>query len=85
MQKKSSSGILYGMVIDLSLPDITCPEAARAVRQGQRRRVDTADGEIRCGDRLFRTNALPQFVPEIVDEGGLTNWRAIKRRRAIAT
>ena len=73
------------MAIDLGLPIITCPEAARAAKQGQQGRVDTAAGEITFDGRLFRTNPLPKFVQEIVDEGGLTNWvrREVKRRRAI--
>ena len=47
--------------------------------------MDTAAGEITFDGRLFRTNPLPKFVQEIVDEGGLTNWvrREIQRRRAI--
>ena len=81
----SFSRTFYRMAIDLGLPIITCPEAARAAKQGQPGRVDTAAGEITFDGRLFRTNPLPKFVQEIVDEGGLTNWvrREVKRRRAI--
>ena len=80
----SFSRTFYRMAIDLGLPIITCPEAARAARQGQKGRVDTATGEIRLDGGLFRANPLPKFVQEIVDEGGLTNWvkREVQRRRA---
>lgn len=81
----SFSRTFYRMAIDLGLPIITCPEAARAAKQGRQGRVDTAAGEITFDGRLFRTNPLPKIVQEIVDEGGLTNWvrREIQRRRAI--
>ena len=80
----SFSRTFYRMAIDLGLPIMTCPEAARAAQQGQQGRVDTATGEITFDGRLFRTNPLPKFVQDIVDEGGLTNWvkREVQRRRA---
>ena len=83
----SFSRTFYRMAIDLGLPIITCPEAARAAKQGQQGRVDTATGEITFDGQLFRTNPLPKVVQDIVDEGGLTNWvkREVKRRRAMAT
>ena len=80
----SFSRTFYRMAIDLGLPIITCPEAARAAKQGQRGRVDTATGEITFDGQVFHTNPLPKFVQDIVDEGGLTNWvkREVQRRRA---
>ena len=80
----SFSRTFYRMAIDLGLPIITCPEAVRAARQGQKGRVDTATGEITFDGKKFHTTPLPKFVQDIVDEGGLTNWvkREVQRRRA---
>ncbi len=82
----SFSRTFYRMAIDLGLPILTCPEAARAARQGQRGRVDTSTGDITFDGGQFHTSPLPAFVQDIVDEGGLTNWvkREVKRRRANA-
>jgi 3-isopropylmalate dehydratase small subunit len=82
----SFSRTFYRMAIDLGLPIITCPEAVRAAKQGERGRVDTTTGEITFGGQTFHTNPLPKFVQDIVDEGGLTNWvkREVGRRRAAA-
>lgn len=82
----SFSRTFYRMAIDLGLPIITCPEAARAAQQGQRGRVNMTTGEIVFDGKTFHTNPLPQFVQEIVDLGGLTNWvkREVQRRRGVA-
>lgn len=80
----SFSRTFYRMAIDLGLPILTCEEVARAARAGQRCRIDTASGEIRLDGEVFRTQPMPQFIQDIIEEGGLTPWvkREAARRRA---
>ncbi|RPI47677.1 MAG: 3-isopropylmalate dehydratase small subunit [Betaproteobacteria bacterium] len=80
----SFSRTFYRMAIDLGLPILECEAAARAAKPGQRARVDTASGEIAIDGQLFRTHPMPQFIQDIIEEGGLTPWvkREAARRRA---
>ena len=82
----SFSRTFYRMAIDLGLPILECEAAARAAKAGQRARVDTATGEIRIDGQVFRTHPMPQFIQDIIEEGGLTPWvkREAARRRASA-
>lgn len=64
----------YRMAVDLGLPIIECADAVLVAKQGDRGRVDSATGEIALGDKRLRTSPLPQFVQEIIDVGGMTNW-----------
>jgi 3-isopropylmalate/(R)-2-methylmalate dehydratase small subunit len=80
----SFSRTFYRMAIDLGLPIMTCPEAARAAKQGQTGSVNTETGEITIEGKVYRTQPLPQFIQSIIDEGGLVPWvkREVERRRA---
>ena len=79
----SFSRLFYRMAIDLGLPILVCASAARSAKQGEHARVDTRTGEITVGGRFFRTQPLPDFLQEIISEGGLPNWvkREVERRR----
>jgi 3-isopropylmalate/(R)-2-methylmalate dehydratase small subunit len=80
----SFSRTFYRMAIDLGLPIMTCPEAAKAAKQGQRGTVNMDTGEITIDGKVYKTQPLPKFVQEILDEGGLVPWvkREVERRRA---
>jgi 3-isopropylmalate/(R)-2-methylmalate dehydratase small subunit len=65
----SFSRTFYRMAIDLGLPILTCEAAARAAKQGQSGRIDTATGEICIDGQVFHTNPLPKFIQEIIDDG----------------
>ncbi|MCC6534362.1 MAG: 3-isopropylmalate dehydratase small subunit [Burkholderiales bacterium] len=82
----SFSRTFYRMAIDLGLPILTCEAAARAAKVGQRARIDTASGEIRIDRQVFRTQPMPPFIQEIIEQGGLTAWvkAEVARRRASA-
>jgi len=79
----SFSRIFYRMAIDLGLPILVCAEAVRSATERERARVDTRTGEILVGGRHYHTQPLPDFVQDIISEGGLPNWvrREVERRR----
>jgi 3-isopropylmalate/(R)-2-methylmalate dehydratase small subunit len=83
----SFSRTFYRMAIDLGLPILICPEAARAAKQGEEGEIDTETGDIRIGGRTYRTQPLPPLVRQIIDAGGLVPWvrKEVERRRAAAT
>ena len=71
----------YRMAVDLGLPIIECPDAVSNAKQGDRGRIDTATGEIVFGDNHLHTHALPEFVQDIIDVGGITNWVKVEAKR----
>jgi len=82
----SFSRTFYRMAIDLGLPILVWSAAAHTARQGQCGGVDTQSGEIILDGQRYETQPLPDFVQDIVDEGGLTNWvkSEVQRRQARA-
>jgi len=81
----SFSRTFYRMAIDLGLPILVCEEAARAATQGKVATVDAQVGAITLDGITYRTQPLPRFVQDIINEGGLVPWvrREVVRRRQL--
>ena len=80
----SFARIFFRNAINTGLPIVTCPEAAAAIRDGDRVVVDVAAGVVR-DETLgleFPAEPLPEFVQEIVAAGGLVPW--VRARRGAA-
>ena len=68
--------IFYRNAINIGLPIVECPEAARAVTAGAEVEVDFDTGVIMnktTGER-FQGQAFPPFMQKIIDCGGLVNY-----------
>jgi 3-isopropylmalate/(R)-2-methylmalate dehydratase small subunit len=76
----SFARIFLRNAVNIGLPILECPAAARAVGDGHEVEVDLAAGRI--GDRTtgatFEASPFPPFMRELVDAGGLI---AYTRRR----
>lgn len=79
---KSFARIFFRNAINLGLVALTCPEAAGAIEDGDRVRVDLASGRIENLSRPFEAtfSPLPAFLVEIVDAGGMTAYVRDKDR-----
>ncbi len=71
----------FRMAVDLGLQTITCPEAAGVAKEGDRARIDTAEGTVQLGSQRFDCEPLPDFIREIVDSGGLAQWVKTEAQR----
>ena len=60
--------------INLGLPVIACPEAARAATPGAQISVDVAGGQISVGDEHFQAPPMPPFMLDMLERGGLIPW-----------
>ncbi len=60
--------------VNLGLLALACPEAADEVQPGSQIRVDTDSGEVAVDDKTFQAEAVPGFVRELQDAGGLVPW-----------
>lgn len=68
--------IFYRNAINIGLPIIECPEAAKAVRAGDEVEVDFDSGvitDVTTGES-FKGQAFPPFMQKIIDCEGLVNY-----------
>ncbi|MHB8858458.1 MAG: 3-isopropylmalate dehydratase small subunit [Thermoleophilia bacterium] len=72
----SFARIFYRNAINIGLPILVCPEAARDVKSGDRLKVDLDKGEVEdlTQDRTFQADRFPEFMQKIVTAGGLMNY-----------
>ena len=70
---KTFARIFYRNAINIGLPIIECPEAARAIKAGDEVTVDFDSGIItnQSTGESFEGQAFPPFMQEIISAGGL--------------
>ncbi|MFA5808922.1 MAG: 3-isopropylmalate dehydratase small subunit [Thermoleophilia bacterium] len=76
----SFARIFYRNAINIGLPILVCPQAAREVKSGDRLRVDLDKGEVVniTSDKSYLADRFPDFMQEIVAAGGL--MQHVKKR-----
>lgn len=69
----SFARIFYRNAINIGLPILVCPEAARDIRSGDRLRVDLERGEVNnlTQEKVYQAERFPEFMQRIVEAGGL--------------
>ena len=80
----SFARIFYRNAINIGFPILECPEAAMAIRDGDRVTVDLDTGVIvdeTTGER-FRAAAFPPFIRGIIEHGGLLPYLKAKEGSA---
>lgn len=70
---ESFARIFYRNAINIGLPILECPEAARAAEHGHRLEIDLAAGAIRnlTMDQQYQATPYPAFMLGIIEAGGL--------------
>jgi 3-isopropylmalate/(R)-2-methylmalate dehydratase small subunit len=73
---KSYARIFYRNALNVGLPLIESPEAADAISQGDRLRIDLGEGRIEdlTTKRTFTVAPYPEFMQRIMDAGGLIEY-----------
>ena len=68
--------IFYRNAINIGLPIIECPEAAKAIESGHEVEVDFDSGVItdKTTGEGFTGQAFPPFMQKIITAGGLVNY-----------
>lgn len=68
--------IFYRNAINIGLPIIECPEAARAISAGDEVEVDFGTGVItdKTAGKSYQGQAFPPFMQKIIDCEGLVNY-----------
>ena len=81
--KKVFARIFYRNAINIGLPIIECPEAAKGIEAGDEVEVDFDSGKIynRTKGTEFQGQAFPEFMQKLIAAGGLVNYTNNKRGR----
>ena len=68
--------IFYRNAINIGLPILECPEAARGIQAGDEVEVDFDTGMIydKTQGTRYKGQAFPPFMQKIIDAGGLVNY-----------
>ena len=68
--------IFYRNAINIGLPIIECPEAAKGIEDGDKVEVDFDSGKIynRTKGTEYQGQAFPEFMQNIISKGGLINY-----------
>lgn len=68
--------IFYRNAINIGLPIIECPEAAKGIEEGDQVEVDFDSGMIynKTKGTQFQGQAFPEFMQNIISNGGLINY-----------
>ena len=74
----SFARIFHRNCINLGLPVVVCPEAARAAAPGSKIAIDTEAGRVDVDGDGFDAPAIPPFMLEMMSSGGLVPW--VRRR-----
>lgn len=68
---ESFARIFYRNAINFGLPAIVCPDAAGSLKPGETIEIDLVSGEIRAKDKVYEFVPFPEFIMEIIRDGGL--------------
>jgi 3-isopropylmalate/(R)-2-methylmalate dehydratase small subunit len=79
---ESFARIFFRNAINIGLPILEAPEAAREAQTGHRLEVDLGTGEIRNLDTgsVHQARPFPPFMLEIIEAGGLIDYVREKRQ-----
>ncbi|MBE0428865.1 MAG: 3-isopropylmalate dehydratase small subunit [Thermoleophilia bacterium] len=77
----SFARIFYRNAINIGLPILVCPEAARETESGDLLRVDLDKGEVTnlTRGKVYEAERFPEFMQKIVAAGGLMGY--VKERQ----
>ena len=77
---KSFARIFYRNAINIGLPFLEM-EKIDQINEGDSLEIDLGSGIIKnlSQNRIYKTQAFPKFLQEIVGEGGLMSWVKSKR------
>lgn len=75
--------IFYRNAINIGLPIIECPEAARGIEAGDEVEVDFDSGKIynRTKGTEFQGQAFPEFMQKLIAAGGLVKYTNSKKEK----
>lgn len=82
LSQKAFARIFYRNAINIGLPIIECPEAAKAIEAGDEVEIDFDSGKIydRTKGMEFQGQPFPEFMQKLIAAGGLVKYTNSKRK-----
>lgn len=79
---KSFARIFYRNAFNMGLPILECNQAVDGISDGQEVEVDLVKGEIKNNstNQLFQAIPIPPFMQQMIDDGGLMEHIAKRRK-----
>ena len=79
---KSFARIFYRNAFNMGLPILECSQAVDGIIDGQEVQVDLVKGEIKNNstDQRYQATPIPAFMQQIIDDGGLMEHIAKRRK-----
>ncbi len=79
---KSFARIFYRNAFNMGLPILECHQAVDGISDGQEVQVDLVKGEIKNNstNQRFKAIPIPAFMQQIIDDGGLMEHIAKRRK-----
>ena len=79
---KSFARIFYRNAFNMGLPILECNQAVDGISDGQEVQVDLVKGEIKNNstNQRFKAIPIPAFMQQIIDDGGLMEHIAKRRK-----
>lgn len=73
---ESFARIFYRNALNIGLPILECPLAAKAAKAGQELEIDANSGKIKnmTSNKVYEAASIPDFMRELVAAGGLMNY-----------
>jgi 3-isopropylmalate/(R)-2-methylmalate dehydratase small subunit len=73
---ESFARIFFRNAINIGLPVVANPEAAKSIKDGDIVEVDLSNGIIRdiTTNKEFKTNPFPDFIQKLISSGGYVNF-----------
>ena len=71
---KSFARIFSRNCLNLGLPIVICPEAVAAAKPGDQLELDLEAGTLSVAGVTYEVPALPLFMRDLLDKGGLVSW-----------
>ena len=71
---KSFARIFSRNCLNLGLPVVVCPEAVDATQPGDQLDLDLEAGTLVVAGVAYQVPALPPFMRDLLDKGGLVGW-----------
>lgn len=73
---ESFARIFYRNAVNIGLPILECPEAARDLADGDRVKIDLESGKITniTKGSYYQAESFPEFMQDIMNAGGLINY-----------
>ena len=80
---KSFAAIFFRNAINIGLPFLESNDADK-IKEGDLIEIDLAGGIIKnlTQNETYKTQSFPEFLQELVEQGGLMNWIKGKKRKA---